>query len=274
MPWLHKLVPRNDKSLYGSNCASCHGDDLKGSPDIPSLVGVGERRTREQLAQVIRQGTGRMPAFSSVLDNTAVNDLVNFLITGHDVARDRRNQPELPQVSQHRARRSSSTPMDIRRSRRRGARSTRSISTRARSAGQIPFGEYPKLVAQGMTNTGHRQLRRRDRHGERTAVHRRDDVRQQVPRVRQADGQAAVGDDASGGGKRDAVALRRERPRVHRHRVRRRKERRAVGRNVRRVRVAGGVTLSSRHPDERSDVAFALQCALPASRFSNASPSC
>jgi len=36
MPWMHKLVPRNDKSLYGSNCASCHGDDLKGSPTTPT----------------------------------------------------------------------------------------------------------------------------------------------------------------------------------------------------------------------------------------------
>ena len=51
MPWMHKLVLRNDKSLFGSNCATCHGDDLKGSPATPSLVGVGSRRTREQLAQ-------------------------------------------------------------------------------------------------------------------------------------------------------------------------------------------------------------------------------
>src|SRR5205814_1902085 len=30
--WTLKMVPRNDKSLYGSNCASCHGEYLKGSP--------------------------------------------------------------------------------------------------------------------------------------------------------------------------------------------------------------------------------------------------
>jgi quinoprotein glucose dehydrogenase len=62
MPWLQRLVPRSDKSLYGSQCASCHGDDLKGSRDAPSLVGVSTRRTREQLVQVIGQGPGRCPA--------------------------------------------------------------------------------------------------------------------------------------------------------------------------------------------------------------------
>ena len=59
MPWLMKLVPRNDRSLYGANCASCHGDDLKGSPAAPSLVDVGTRMTRERaIATIIRAGHG------------------------------------------------------------------------------------------------------------------------------------------------------------------------------------------------------------------------
>lgn len=87
MPWYHQLVPRDDKSMYGAHCASCHGDDRKGSPAAPSLIDVGSRHTREQMVQVIRQGTGRMPAFTpDMLDNSAVNALVNFLVTGHDVA--------------------------------------------------------------------------------------------------------------------------------------------------------------------------------------------
>src|SRR5205085_34246 len=48
MAWLLKMIPRNDKSLYGANCASCHGDDLKGSGEMPSLVGVGSRRTADE----------------------------------------------------------------------------------------------------------------------------------------------------------------------------------------------------------------------------------
>ena len=153
MPWFHKLVPRNDKSIYGSNCASCHGDDLKGSPDIPSIVGVGERRTREQLAQVIRQGTGRMPAFSSVLDNTAVNDLVNFLITGRDVAESAGSNPNYLKYR--------STGLKIFLDPDGYPAITPPWGTlnaidlnKGEIRWQIPFGEYPKLAAQGMTNTG------------------------------------------------------------------------------------------------------------------------
>jgi len=84
MAWLLKLVPRSDKSLYAANCASCHGDDRAGSAMAPSLVGVGQRRTRDQIVQVIREGTGRMPAFGSALEGRAITDITNYLLTGHD----------------------------------------------------------------------------------------------------------------------------------------------------------------------------------------------
>ena len=70
---------------------------------------------------------------------------------------------------------------------------------------------------------------------ERAADHRRDDLRQQVPRVRQAHRHAAVGGDAPGGRQRDAVHVHGEREAVHRHRLRRRQERRAERRDVRGV---------------------------------------
>jgi quinoprotein glucose dehydrogenase len=86
MAWLLRLLPSDDRSLYKNACASCHGADMKGSPTAPSLVDVGKRRTKEEIATIIRQGTGRMPAFAEMLEGGAINDLVNFLVTGRDAA--------------------------------------------------------------------------------------------------------------------------------------------------------------------------------------------
>jgi quinoprotein glucose dehydrogenase len=153
MPWLMKLVPRNDRSVYGANCASCHGDSLKGSPDIPSLIGVADRLTREQIAQLIRQGTGRMPGYASTLDNTTVNDLVNFLMTGRDIASTAATNPNYLKYR--------NTGYDIFLDSDGFPPITPPWGTlnaidlnKGTIAWKIPFGEYPKLVAQGIRTTG------------------------------------------------------------------------------------------------------------------------
>ncbi|HTE46600.1 MAG TPA: pyrroloquinoline quinone-dependent dehydrogenase [Gemmatimonadaceae bacterium] len=153
MGWTLKMVPRNDRSLFGSNCASCHGDSLKGSPDIPSLVDVGTRRTREQIAQVIRQGTGRMPGFTGTLDNTAVNDLVTYLMTGKDIAETAGSNPNYLKYR--------STGFDIFLDPDGYPGITPPWGTlnaidlnKGDIRWTIPFGEYPKLAAQGLKNTG------------------------------------------------------------------------------------------------------------------------
>ena len=153
MPWLMKLVPRSDKSLYAANCASCHGDSRKGSAIGPSLIDIGTRKTKEQLAEVIRGGTGRMPGFAAALDNVAVNDLVSYLITGHDIARSAGTNPFYLKYR--------STGFDIFLD----PDSFPAIKppwgtlnaidlNRGEIRWKIPFGEYPKLVAQGIKNTG------------------------------------------------------------------------------------------------------------------------
>jgi quinoprotein glucose dehydrogenase len=153
MPWMHKLVPRNDRSVYGSNCASCHGDDLKGSPAVPTLVDIGTRRTREQLLQVIREGTGRMPGYAASLDNGTIGDLVTFLITGKDVAEQAGTNPNYLKYR--------STGLKIFLDPDGYPPITPPWGTlnaidlnKGEIRWSIPFGEYPKLVAQGMTNTG------------------------------------------------------------------------------------------------------------------------
>jgi quinoprotein glucose dehydrogenase len=153
MPWYHKLEPRSDKSLYAANCAGCHGADLKGGATGPSLVDVGTRRTKDELTTVIRQGTGRMPAFAGALDNAAINDLANYLQTGKDIATSVGVNPNVLRY------RSSGlqifldidgypaiTPPW-------GTLNAIDLNT-GELKWKIPFGEYPKLAAAGMTNTG------------------------------------------------------------------------------------------------------------------------
>jgi len=49
------LTADEGKILFQANCATCHGMDLQGTPDGPSLFGVGELAVDFQVA------TGRMP---------------------------------------------------------------------------------------------------------------------------------------------------------------------------------------------------------------------
>ena len=64
-PWIIRMVTQDTKSLYQNNCAGCHRADRKGAPPtFPSLLNIGERRTRAELTSIIRDGTGRMPGFS------------------------------------------------------------------------------------------------------------------------------------------------------------------------------------------------------------------
>jgi quinoprotein glucose dehydrogenase len=69
------------RTLYLSNCAACHQDNLQGSGDFPSLIGVGTRHTPEEITSIIHNGKGRMPAFSSFTDDQLAS-LVGFVTTG------------------------------------------------------------------------------------------------------------------------------------------------------------------------------------------------
>jgi len=154
MPWIVRLIPNDDTSLYNSKCATCHKSDRTGTPAAPSLIDISTRKTREQLIEVIRHGTGRMPGYPD-MGTKNTNDLVEFLITGKDRGAD----PELKKDPTYVKYRSDGetlwrdpdgypplTPP------------WGTLNAIDLNAGtirwRIPFGEYPELVAKGLRNTG------------------------------------------------------------------------------------------------------------------------
>jgi quinoprotein glucose dehydrogenase len=155
-PWIIRMVTHDTTSLYNNNCASCHKADRTGTPPtFPSLVGIGERRTRQELITYINEGTGRMPGFSHL--GRGVSEIVDFLLTGKDTrattidtaAKDptwqkyrnegyilMRDQDGYPPLTPPWG---TLNAIDL---------------NKGEIRWQIPFGEYPELVAKGIKDTG------------------------------------------------------------------------------------------------------------------------
>jgi len=157
MAWRMKLAENqagnSGRQLYNTNCATCHGDDLGGSPpQMPSLKGIGSKFTAETLTTIIRQGAGRMPAFAN-LSQADLTALIQFVLSGED-----KELAATPVANRQRYRFTGytrfldpdgypaiATPW--------GTLNAINLNT-GEYAWKIPFGEYPELAAQGMKDTG------------------------------------------------------------------------------------------------------------------------
>ncbi|HEX8030057.1 MAG TPA: pyrroloquinoline quinone-dependent dehydrogenase [Vicinamibacterales bacterium] len=154
MPWIIKLIPNNDTSLYNSKCATCHREDRTGGPQAPSLVNVGQKLSCDEIAAIVRQGTGRMPAFPD-MGARNINDVAEFLITGVDKGKD----PKLAADPSHLKYRSDGESIFL------DPDGYPAITppwgtlnaidlNEGTIRWKIPFGEFPELAAKGMRNTG------------------------------------------------------------------------------------------------------------------------
>jgi quinoprotein glucose dehydrogenase len=157
MAWTGGLAPsvpvKGGRTLYLQSCASCHRDNRRGAPpQIPSLVDIAQRRPSGELFGIIRKGEGRMPGFPTLSDEE-VDALVHYLRTG----RSRALTPATPAIAmKYRftgykkfldpdGYPAVAPPW--------GTLTAINLDTGAQ-AWQVPLGEYPKLAAAGLTDTG------------------------------------------------------------------------------------------------------------------------
>jgi quinoprotein glucose dehydrogenase len=165
MPWLLRLVEpakvagRMEKveRIYLSRCASCHRADRKGAPpEYPAVDQLAGRWDDEKLNELIRKGSGRMPAFAS-MGEPAIAALSAYLLRGEsqtvEVKRPRREAPVQLKYTMDGYNKfldpdgyPAVTPPW-------GTLSAINLDT-GEYAWRIPFGEYPELVAKGMKDTG------------------------------------------------------------------------------------------------------------------------
>jgi quinoprotein glucose dehydrogenase len=149
--------------IYHNQCSVCHGKDLSGSPpNYPSLIDVGKRLSTAQIEAKISQGGGRMPSFPNLRDDH-LRVLIEFLT--------KRAEQEVKADPDHGAIYSSAADGTTMKYEVTGSRdfvdaegypaitppwgtlNAIDLNT-GRYLWKIPLGEYPALVAEGMTNTG------------------------------------------------------------------------------------------------------------------------
>jgi len=164
MAWTYGLaeVPKpgqvvSGKEIYGTQCATCHGDDRAGAPPaIPSLVDIGNRLSAAQLRSTIQNGLGRMPGFPA-LPSDQIGAIISYVRDGVEstvpVPADAK---PVPWDAQYRftgfnkfldidGYPAVAPPW--------GTLNAINMNT-GEYAWKVPLGEYPELAAKGIKDTG------------------------------------------------------------------------------------------------------------------------
>ncbi|MHA4866606.1 outer membrane protein assembly factor BamB family protein [Duganella sp. PWIR1] len=165
MAWVLKVkqhppvvAGKSGQALYLNTCAACHGNEGKGSPpEFPALAGVHDRLTPAQLRRQIAQGGGRMPGFGGTLSDADVDAIIGYL-RGDPAQMAPKGAPAYPSTEgdswvfdgytkflDAEGYPAITPPW--------GTLSAINVNT-GEYVWTQPFGEYPELAAQGMTDTG------------------------------------------------------------------------------------------------------------------------
>lgn len=158
IPWSSSLRPAAPavslgRQTYATHCAACHGDTLQGQPGFPPLTNLSSRMNASDFGTVVRSGRGRMVGFPA-LPGPAVNALAAFVLSGgvDDSPTNPSTPTDLPYIftGYHRFYDPDGYPAVVPPW---GTLNAINLHT-GEYAWKIPFGEYPELAAQGLTNTG------------------------------------------------------------------------------------------------------------------------
>lgn len=168
------------ESLFNTSCVTCHGGIEKNQEpvvkiqEIPSLMDVGKKLSSGQIESIISTGKGRMPSFKH-FSKEDLNEIINYLLEASKKSGSKQilksvaqNQKQVGTIYQKaKAEDFPYTPAFISN----GIRQFRDQENYPALSGlwgtlnainlntgdliwQVPLGEYPELVKQGLMNTG------------------------------------------------------------------------------------------------------------------------
>lgn len=150
------------KQTYLTSCVSCHGANLEGSGRSPSLVGVANRRTADQMIDLIDSGKGMMPAFKQISD-LRKKAIVNFLLKKEHFKIDEKQLSDKVEIVSDPTTKDRYTLNGYRKFRTEegypaisppwGRLNAVDLET-GNIVWQMPLGEYPKLKNKGIAPTG------------------------------------------------------------------------------------------------------------------------
>jgi quinoprotein glucose dehydrogenase len=66
------------RGIFAANCQVCHGAELQGGGDAPSLLNVTQRRRENEIRGILQNGEGEMPSFAQ-LSGDSVTTLIAYL---------------------------------------------------------------------------------------------------------------------------------------------------------------------------------------------------